>query len=106
MEYVDAETLLRDAHRKQRRAKEAVSRARAKLGVQTATRSEAYVDKSSPLAWLFADSSPEDVIKDSRTLKKILHIFKTHPRLRRSSGRSIIQLSNGRSCASIRGPAR
>jgi hypothetical protein len=101
----DPAELLADARRKQRRAEEVVSRARAKLGVQTATRREGALDAtqraaadramSGPLGWLFVGSSPEDVLADSRTLKKILAIFRRRPDLR-GTQRSIIQLRNGR----------
>jgi hypothetical protein len=105
-EYVDAAALLEDCRRKQKRADEVARRARAKLGVQTATRREvltperraaAFKAKRGPLGWIWADvPSPEDVLADCRTLRKIAHVFRVTPRLRRSSWRCIIHLRNGR----------
>jgi hypothetical protein len=97
-QYIDAAELLADVRRKRERVDEIARRARLKLGVQTASRGEVYRDTSDrPLAWLFDGQDPDVVVRDSRTLKSILHVFKMTPRLRRSSARSIIQLSNGRS---------
>jgi hypothetical protein len=104
-QYVDAEALLADVRRKRERTGEVARRARFKLGVRTATRREvrlsaeqraaAYRAKRGPLAWLFEGSSPEDVIADSRTLRKIMRIYRDRPRMRHS-GRCEIHLPSGK----------
>ena len=42
-------------------------------------------------------ASPEDIVRDSSTLKSIMRIYKARPRMRNQSARTTIQLSNGRS---------
>jgi hypothetical protein len=104
-QYIDASELLADVRRKRERVDEIARRARAKLGVRTTTRREirlnaeqragAYRAMKGPLGWLFAGSSPEDVVRDSTTLKKIMRIHRDHPRMRHS-GRCIIHLPSGK----------
>jgi hypothetical protein len=106
-EYVDAEELLGDARRKQRRAEEVARRAHAKLGVRRATRREvslsaeqrAAVDRArqGPLGWLFEGSSDADVVRDSTSLKKIMRIYRARPRMRNASARTTIHLPSGKS---------
>jgi len=102
---VDAEELLADIARKRRRMDEISRQARLKLGAPKRTRRKvrpitaeqraaAYRAKRGPLAWLFAGSSPEDVIADSRTLKKIHGIYKARPRMR--GGWTTIHLPSGK----------
>jgi hypothetical protein len=74
----------------------APKRTRRKVRLSAEQRAAAYRAKRGPLAWLFAGSSPEDVIADSRTLKKIHHIYKVRPYMR-GSGRTTIHLPSGKS---------
>jgi hypothetical protein len=109
----DPEALLADARRRHQAALERVNRNCARKGVQTASfgarrratrrvvltpeqRSAALKAKRGPLGWIFTGSSPEDVIRDSTTLKKIMRIYRDRPRMRQSSGRCIIHLPSGK----------
>ena len=108
MTYFDPDALLADARRKRERTDEVARRVRLKLGAPKRTavrrkvplsaeqRAAAYRIKRGPLGWLFAGSSPEDVIADTSFLKKIHHIYKVRPSMR-SSGRCTIHLPSGKS---------
>jgi hypothetical protein len=97
-EYFDAEALLADCRRKRERADEVARRARAKLGVQTATRRDGelfYSDGRGALGWLYEDGEdPDLVVRDSAFIKQLLKIWKRRPRI--AQGRSTIHLSSGR----------
>jgi hypothetical protein len=97
-QYVDAEALLADCRRKQRRAEEVASRARAKLGVQTAARRDGelfYSDGRGALGWLYLDGErPDLVVRDSAFIKQMFRIWRRRPRIAR--GRSTIHLPSGR----------
>ncbi len=73
----------------------ATRRPRREIHLDAEQRAAAYKAKRGPLAWLFAGSSPEDVIADSRFLKKIHGIYKARPRMR--GGWTTINLPSGRS---------
>ena len=105
METFDPDALLADARA---RGRAASARARAALdrlgqpGAETAAR---YVDKSDrPFSRLFDGAHPDDVIRDSRTIKKVFDVWRTSPRARRrgpgggqTKGTSTIQLPSGKS---------
>jgi hypothetical protein len=106
MTTVDADALLADIARKRKRVDEISRQARLKLGAPNRTRRKvrlsaeqraaAYRAKRGPLGWLFAGSSPEDVVRDSTFLRKIHHIYKVRPYMR-GVGRTTIHLPSGKS---------
>ena len=69
---------------------------RRKAPISAEQRAAAFRAKRGPLGWLFAGSSPEKVIEDSTTLRKIAHIYKVRPRMRNSSARTTIHLPSGK----------
>lgn len=85
-QFIDAEALLGDARRKQKRAKDVAARARAKLGVETAsTRSKSL-------------TRAEARERDARSLKRLARVFRRYPRLNpAATGRSTtVTLASGR----------
>lgn len=75
----------------------ATRRPRREVSLSAEQRAAALKAKSGPLGWIFTGSSPEDIVRDSSTLKSIMRIYKARPRMRNQSARTTIQLSNGRS---------
>jgi hypothetical protein len=88
MTYFDPDALLADVRRK--------TATRRGVHLSAEQRAAAYRAKRGPLGWIFTGSSPEDVIADSRTLRKIMRIYKTRPRMRHSSGLTTISLPSGK----------
>ena len=77
MTYVDADALLEDARARHKAVLKRANRIRSRQGVETATR-DRFVDKSDrPFAFIFDGADPDDVIRDSRAIKKFLDVFKS-----------------------------
>jgi hypothetical protein len=60
-----------------------------------AQRAAAIKAKEGPLGWVFEGASLEDVIADSRFLKKVVNIYKARPRMRGGHS-TTLHLRNGR----------
>jgi hypothetical protein len=73
----------------------ATRRPRREIRLSAEQRAAAFRAKRGPLGWIFTGSSPEEVIEDSRFLRKVAHIFKVRPHMRHS-GRCNIHLPSGR----------
>jgi hypothetical protein len=92
----DPEALLADARRRHQAALERVNRACARKGVRRGGELF-YSDGRGALGWLYKDGEdPDLVVRDSRTIKQMLKLWKRYPR-RVSRGTSSIQLPSGRS---------
>jgi hypothetical protein len=95
----DPDELLRDARARHRAAVARYGRL-GRSGAETATRprSNERYHCTGPLAFLFNGRHPDDVVEDSKSFKKILHVFSHHARRRRfgkGSGWTTVTLKSG-----------
>jgi hypothetical protein len=83
------EPLLAHARARYKAALARSNRARSRTGRSDRYAGDVCVDPKSPFAWLFEGADPDDVIRDSRSTKKIFKIWKRSSRHGRRSNMTL-----------------